>query len=250
MQNLFDFSIGTIPVSIASALLAVWGWVKIFANKRIDHEFNKRLEKHKSELQSLRDQNNFDFGRRLSDFNLYSTKKHESYREIYAGINAALHAAMTVSNYQEENYRGFGKSMIKQLLETINVPSETIEATLDAWTNEASYKDQLANLINKWLLANSRNHINKARDCFLDRSLYVSDHIDNKCYEIISTMNNYVDVIAELKYHTLEQGHRQQATNELRMHYDSMLKLLTEIKEQMRKEIKLGYYDDSVIAEN
>lgn len=55
----------TLSSIILSLLAAIWAGVKYFTKKRLDYEFDKRLEKHKSELQKIREYNNFDLGRKL-----------------------------------------------------------------------------------------------------------------------------------------------------------------------------------------
>lgn len=93
--------LGVIGISSLSSLTIVGFGIFAFRKyigSQIEHLFGKRLEDHKHELSLITEAAKFDFQRKIHDFTLYATKKHEAYAELN---NALQNAAGKISDLED-----------------------------------------------------------------------------------------------------------------------------------------------------
>lgn len=73
-------------ISVTAIIGGLWLLIKYYIQKKIDSYFNSKLAVHKQELNDLTERTKYDLSKRLFDFEVYATKKHEVYPVIYSKI--------------------------------------------------------------------------------------------------------------------------------------------------------------------
>ena len=83
-----------------------WAGVMWLPSKFIELKYSKSLEKYKVGLQEISESTKFQYQRKLVDFNLYTSKKHKCYINLYEAMVKAegyvfsLHGLSLRSNYE------------------------------------------------------------------------------------------------------------------------------------------------------
>lgn len=247
----FEMTPGTVVLSLSGMIVillgAVWAGVKYFTKKRLDYEFNKRLENHKSDLQSIRDYNSFDLGRRMQDFNLFTTKKHSIYPELYKFLLFAEGKLSLLYN-----------GIIRTFPNFLNMNSEQIVVYLRE--NNFDINDDLYGIINEWddskkellqvlykeirnkEMNEARQAIIEAKNQFLFSRLYLSDEIAASLDELTKAMLHY---LIDKEYVMYESGpEKVEASKALRSSQEKISDLMDLVKKIMQDELKIGYYDN------
>ena len=72
----------TILISFLTSA-GVTSGVMALIQSRISHKYQKAIEAYKHELNAINEQQKFDYQRWMTDFGLFTQKKHEAYAELY-----------------------------------------------------------------------------------------------------------------------------------------------------------------------
>lgn len=246
LSDLFDFSIGTVSVSVVSALLAVWGWSKIFAEKRLDLEFNKRLEKHKNDLELITNRIQFEYSLKTHDYNNYSEKKHQVYAELFSRFSIAMQSMWNLMKESPEtNYYKLGKVRVELLLRhQLNTPEEIIKDTLNKWDNSEGFVNDLNKFFWSLIVTRAIKSLDKAREYHLHNALYLDQEIEEYCIRLISSMDEWRRTYLEHIEMHHESGIRQQIRSEYTASHEKAELFFSELSDKMRSELKYGKYND------
>jgi hypothetical protein len=98
--------LGIIGISSLSSLTIVglgFFAFRKYIGSQIEHLFGKRLEDHKHQLNMITETAKFDFQRKIHDFTLYTTKKHEAYAELNNALQDVAGKICDLEYTQEEH---------------------------------------------------------------------------------------------------------------------------------------------------
>jgi len=109
-----------------------------FAQKIVDSRFDKKLETHKHELNKLTEEAKFNYQRLLSDFNLYSVKKHEHYIQIYNSLIIAHGSVFYLASSlkQLSTYDFFNEQDMDEHLNKIGTPRGRTDELIGIWKTD------------------------------------------------------------------------------------------------------------------
>lgn len=241
-SDFFVFSLGTIPISILSALLAVWGGVEFYAKKRLDLEFSKHIEQHKAELQQIRDQINFDLGRKMKDFDLYTTKRHQVYPELLGLFLVAGEKIGDYGNVRRYNISDMTSAQLQHFLVNVfAVPEEHYRHLVEAWeSNRVGQIDSVYATCQRYAWVNMLNAIIAAHNKTLLYELYCSEEVAYNFLKLTKQLKQFTELLNE---YLIKNEDLNENAKELK---ESIESLLSEQKDLMRKELGLGYYNEAI----
>jgi hypothetical protein len=241
-DNIMNIDWGTFIISIPVTLIIVGGFLKLAVNKFIDTQFNKRLETHKSELQLILETNKFDFQRKMSDFNLYTNKRHESYMNIYdmyLRADGEIRGLMGLRSLPD--YREFGREDLEKRLRSFNLLENVINDFLQKWDVATSHTDktQLHREINDYIKKIepkiAKNKLSEAKNYYLTRRIYLSEEVCNLLESLTTNLSNYAIGVEFLFNGNIPFTDRQSIdlliTNDF-----------SQLQTKMTTELQAGYY--------
>jgi hypothetical protein len=163
----------------------------------IKHQYSKRLEKFKSDLSLISEDQKFDFQRKIHDFSIYSSRRQEIYPEMYKYIYK-LHKEINLIEELSFLSPAFisEKERIVPYFNGIGIEftEEEVKLILKKYDSYDTHEDSLINLSDliKQILINEFNKkIKAADDFFQDHILYFSN-------DSIKKINNFLTNILVL----------------------------------------------------
>ncbi len=188
---------GSVTLSLVG-VFSFWQWwlkkkISVRVNEetqknlsRFQHALDTKLEDHKSALQRVASETQFDYQRRIQDFNLYTSRKHEIYPEVYKKIFEAESNLLQI--YGVKYYPDFNQwsiSEIEQNLSEFHVPQGHLTRIIQMWnTNKQNAIQELIKIYNEIEKNRAYNSFDAAKNTWLLSSLYLSK-IANKLCEIL-----------------------------------------------------------------
>lgn len=141
------------------AVVAVYFILKIAVPKlvrsAVDYQFSKKLDAHRNELAMLLEDHKHqlqqitlsethNYQRLIRDFDLFTTKRHEIYPELYRQILKAHDIVRSLLGGDSKlTFDGYSYEDIEQYLFQIKrVPKQTATLLLDLWKNEELGRQQ------------------------------------------------------------------------------------------------------------
>ena len=99
-----------------------------YVNDAIDNKFSKKLEEHKHKLQQITLAETHNYQRLIRDFDLFTTKRHEIYPELFKIISIADgHVRGLRGAGFGSTFEGFNDKDIRQYLVKRSVPVGVID---------------------------------------------------------------------------------------------------------------------------
>lgn len=231
------------PVNLIISLSTILVVIKFTAKKYVELEFNKKIENHKHELQKIIEVNKFDFQKKLQDFSLYSTKKHEYYQSIY---NLFLIADGKARNFlgvrSIPDYLRMNSKQLKYFFEKQDILEVMVGEYLKNWDEDKKEKVQnLEDFMKRYEIDSARLALNDAKNEYLISRLYLSNKVIDICNDLVKAISsNLIDV----EYYC----DREYPMEDKKMLRDSIEdnnliinKSLAELREKMIEEIGVGY---------
>jgi hypothetical protein len=242
-----DFHVewGTIIFSFPILAVAIWGGVKYFAKKYVDQHFNEKLENHKHELQQITEFNKFDMQRKFQDFTLFTTKRHEAYVVLYdlyltaEGMSRGLMGFRQVPDYIRYNAKELEHSLKARGLSQVK-----IEQFVESWDNEKEHKvDELKEYIQSFEIRSAMDAATAVSNKYLISRLYLSDEVSTICETLTKAIRGYNFDLENFydKNYPIEE--RRRVRESMSKNETQIEQSLQELKEQMQKELSVGYYD-------
>jgi hypothetical protein len=242
-----DFHVewGTIVLSIPILAVAIWVGVKYFAKKYVDQHFNEKLEDHKHELQQIVEFSKFDMQRKFQDFMLFTTKRHEAYVALYDLYLTAEGMSRRLMGLREvPDYIRFSAKELEHSLKTKGLPQVKIDYFVDSWDNDKEYKfDELKEYIKNFEVISAKDAATAASNKYLISRLYLSDEVSTVCETLTIAIRGYnldLENIYDKDYPMEERRRVRESMSKNQAQIEQSLK---ELKEQMQKELSVGYYD-------
>jgi len=210
--------------------------------KRTDFYFAKQLEKYKRDLQDISEQTKFEYQRKLSDFNLYTTKKHEHYIKLYEEILNAYSYTLQLASALKlmPSYSGYNEDDISEHLKKLLLPKGKIDDLVALWKRDRTQAErEIREYVKFKEEFDAENAINQMKNIYLKSQLYLSPPLLIKLKDL---NNQLFDLFINCKSEFGEQKERA-------LRYEKSLKLkeiidkhFEEIVDIMKGELSVGYY--------
>ncbi len=246
MSNLDYIILFGIPSSITSLVIYLF---KKYYEKKIEITLQQKLESYKQELTIATENAKFDYQRKIQDFNLFATKKHEVYGEmnklmlIAEGKILNLYGLRTELKYEEYNSNDF-----QNLMEKERFPNGKISEIIDL-INQGDREKAIQNMRHFRRIKefqDSSNSLINARNYFWASNFYFSNEVEKEL-KIIFDKLSALFIRQEQVFKAPESAH--EIRNKLGL---ESIKLKEEIPplienslSKMKQELSVGYYKNS-----
>ncbi|XOI98290.1 hypothetical protein ACMX2M_20715 [Paenibacillus polymyxa] len=237
LSNDFLKYIGGISVTTL-VVVAIYFVLRMTTNSFITSSFNKNLESHKAELTKIinaeteqkkselakvndeyRKELNTEIEklkheqqRALKDFELYISKKHERYPEVYKSIEIAYGAILSLhSKYRDLSFENVNKEDVKAYLEMENVTKKDTQEIMDLWVEGESNIDAIKgiNAVRRRIKINTAyEKWSEANDTLLFNELYLSESVSTQARTVLNKSWEYLEGVdmAGFSYHEIFGG--------------------------------------------
>ncbi|WP_378210022.1 hypothetical protein [Anoxybacteroides rupiense] len=204
----------------------------------ISHHFNKKLKRFETDLNMMSEEKKLDFQRKLHDFGLYSSKRHEIYPMLYKYLIEASYAVrypLVIKKY---------------------APDKTLdEKSLLLFKDQESYESLLnEGLTNQEMKLSQEAAVSaeKAFDFFRESELFLSEKVAEQGEKIVT---NLIKVAREiyLKNHLkfLEDNGTDFELTKIQLRDDSVIRSeideisiqISRLKVLMKNELGIGDYE-------
>ncbi|WP_405130547.1 hypothetical protein MHB43_23765 [Paenibacillus sp. FSL H8-0317] len=243
-----DISIdwGTVVISASAVLFSIIKGAQYFSKKYVDQRFLEKLEQHKHELQGIMEYNKFDLQRKMQDFNLFTTKRHEAYTTLYKLFLEADGYAGSLMGYREvTDYKKYSYDEVSRLFDEYNIGDTDKNPILDNWDKRHNDDSVISNL--KYVM--NRTHVNVAKDYqrkaqneFYYSKLYLSEKVDEICYELSNCLRFVITDIEVYHCGTKDSRVLSEAMRNINSNNQRISVLFRDLKLTMQEELSIGYY--------
>lgn len=243
----FQTVITTVVTSgIVSGLVALG--MQTYLKGTINHHFSKRIEAFKEQITVQAEQRKMDFDRKIHDFSLYSTKRHEIYPELFQQLHKLHYDLKLVqdianncrpfSNYMDvvEEFEKFGFSLSdKKNIARLNRIYEVTEEF------SSIRQEEIAFLLLAQMTVQLDERLKIAKDFFLKNTIYFSDEAIGKITFFLEGL--YILIHSQIEFYSKIETEFQDTNDiseqELLANLD---KSVEEVKYILRNELSVGDY--------
>lgn len=180
--------VGTITTGGVAWLLALKPLLESFITKRINFGFDARLEIHKHELSLLSEHAKHDLAKRLTNANLYTTRRHSAYIEVYKefriahGTIVSLRGFRTVSTFEDYN-----SVDLRAFFDSLEAPSGYTEELLKHFERDrAGAIESMKPYIRMLEQQMAERMLSTAKNTVYLNELFFSD-------EAVATINRFIE---------------------------------------------------------
>ncbi|MEH7736495.1 hypothetical protein QPL77_12910 [Bacillus pumilus] len=179
--NIQNFIVSILTSGIVTLLF------QSFVKGGINNYFNKKMVKFKDDIAQLSEERKLDFDRRIHDFSLYSTKRHELYPELFKQVYRTSKSILNLEGMSHLS-RTFirSKSEIIPYYESIHFQFDEdlrneITLILEMWnSNVDECLEQISSIVKKNLCSKISLELKEANEFFEQNILFFSDTAVNK----------------------------------------------------------------------
>ncbi|MGG3123121.1 hypothetical protein ABEP18_21330 [Priestia megaterium] len=208
----------------------------------IGHEYNKQLSLFNAAIAKEVDKETRDFQRKIHDFSLYSTKKHEIYPNLFKQIHSLKNGLSMVEHYSYSSAHGNNVSQISKHLEFFGFTlSENSTKSLDKIfqtirDNESKRIEKLMNIIRMDILSQLSRKYHSVDVFFEGNMIYMSDKVSENVLDFLRLLS--LSLSNQMIIPPGEGGNYPfKVTNE------EMDEGIKEIKDLLKSELSIGYYE-------
>lgn len=212
-------------------------------HSRVEHKYQKAIETYKHELNTINEQLKFNYQRWITDFSLFTQKKHEAYAELYRLILIAdgslegLYGFRQVPSFEEYTRADMEKHLINQ-----HIVEGFIPQLLEGW--ETSREKCIRKILEYQTMIDFQK-ADKARtdasNYYLLNSVYFSEAIEEIVSELLKLLGHQyvIDRQSLIEHYSDETGHAERKTIKERKPV-----LISKLKATIRSEMSAGYYTE------
>lgn len=217
-----------------------------FLDRYFQANYEKELEEFKTELKHTTEFLKYDFNRKLVDFNLFTSKKHEVYAELFSKVLYAKSAVVGLEGLMQFlTFEDFDEEDLRKFLENKKVPKGKTNEFLDEFRSKKTDRDleNLANKVHSYIykiidVKHAENIVREAKGYFYINAIYFSD-------DLYVFIKDYFIKLFQL-YHIFSSNFRLNDDYEKKISLEAFLEAnLEELRIRLRKEISIGYYNEN-----
>ena len=205
--------------------------VRLYVKGFVERKFQKELITHKHNLETASRAVEHEFQRRLHDFGLYASKKHEVYAKLFSlFVIADGQIGGIIGMRRSLTFEEFSRDDIKKYMEGFKAPTGKIDEILELWepdrkkaVSEWSTYERMLEIQHAW-----RKH-GEAKNYRWTNSIYLSN-------ETVELADKLLKALAELLVDSEFPRESGGLTKVSRMQ-KGIQPLLDELKAQMQVEL-------------
>nr|MDH3077283.1 hypothetical protein [Bacillus velezensis] len=223
LQHIFN------PTNIQNFLTSVFtsGIVTLlfqsFIKGGINNYFNKKMVKFKDDIAQLSEERKLNFDRKIHDFSLYSTKRHELYPELFRRIYKTNKSIITLEGMSQLSSSFISsKSEIIPHYESIHFELEEdlrneIINLLDLWDSDVEdCLEQISSTVKKSLCKKVSLELKEANEFFEQNILFFSDLAVQKLELLMPALSLlYMQKLGEISSVEIDEDKVQEDINSL-----------------------------------
>ncbi|MGA1839328.1 MAG: hypothetical protein ACMUIU_01775 [bacterium] len=232
----------TILISFLTSA-GVTSGVMALIQSRISHKYQKAIETYKHELNAVNEQQKFNYQRWMTDFGLFTQKKHEAYAELYKLILIADGSLERLSGLQSDpSFDEYTRSDMKKYLRDQHIIDGFIPQLMDEWETS---RHECIRKIREYQTMIDFQKADKARNdasnYYLINSVYLSEAVEETVTEILKLIGqqHVIDEQSRVEHYSDESGRKER--EEIR---EKKPTLIRQLKAMIRKEMSAGYYTE------
>ncbi|TGL58708.1 hypothetical protein [Leptospira sarikeiensis] len=227
LYSILVTTIISIPLtSLISFLIKAW----------INSGFSKKIEKFKSELDNITRIQEFKFKKALDDYSLYSAKKHEIYRNLFAIFSESFGHLFSLSGFTiGPDYNVLSKADILEIIPSLGISDTDKKEIINS--GEIKKKDDIISEIRraeykvKVVIADQK--FSEFKNFSVLNEIYFADDINRLIDEIIKQK---AKLITSAKIRAFNSNkHVQTGIDE-----ELIKTSLSDLKDQLRRVIRNG----------
>lgn len=209
----------------------------------LEHKNQKALEAYKSELNRISEEQKFYYHRWITDFGLFTKKKHETNTELYRLILIADGSLETLSGVRElPSFDEYTQSDMEKYLHNYQIVEGCISQLLDGWeTSRKTCIRKIREYLTMIDFQKADKARNDAKNYFLVNILYLSEITEHVISELLSLLVRHYVIDHQSR---VEHYHDPSAVDERKKVRERKAILLENLKATMRNEISVGYYSE------
>jgi len=179
----------TVLVSVLTSAGVTSGIMKLISS-RVEHKYQKTIETYKHELNTISEQQKFNYQRWITDFSLFTQKKHEVYAELYRLLLIADGSLESLFGLREvPSFIEYTREDMEKYLRNYQVVEGYIPQLLKNWDKP---RNQCIQEIREYLtiidFQKADKARNEAKNYSLLNSLYLSESTELLVSELLSLL--------------------------------------------------------------
>lgn len=217
--------------------------VMALIQSRISHKYQKAIETYKYELNAISEQQKFDYQRWMTDFGLFTQKKHGAYAELYKLILIADGSLERLSGFQSvPSFSEYTRADMENYLRGQHIVEGFIPQLMDGWETSQT---ECIRRIHEYQTMIDFQKADKARNdasnYYLVNSVYFSEAVEEIVREIFKLIGyqHVIDEQSRVEHYSDESGRKER--KEIR---EKKPVLIRQLKTMIRKEMSAGYYTE------
>ncbi|PWW20218.1 hypothetical protein DFO73_11632 [Cytobacillus oceanisediminis] len=232
----------TILIAVVTFLL------KSYFKNLVAHFFKKELEEYKHDLNLITEEKKFDYQRKLHDFNLYRSRRHESYRVLF---KLALSSLNKINHSRKETVWPKFEDMTYEEIE-VYLKTEIKDEFEVQKTNRRFQQYRDFSIIKSSIVATRLKEtmleINKFIDYFEENELYYSNDVISVTLPMKPKMNEVSKIISvqvlvkQMVDIEIEEGFFKEKIDSLDGEIQFIEECVGKLKKQIVNELSIGDY--------
>ncbi|MEC0282447.1 hypothetical protein [Terribacillus saccharophilus] len=222
--------LGGIGLGVATIVGLILFTVRHYIKTLIDKNKDRLMQDYKYQLDKVMREAEHDFQRRIHDFGLYSTKRHESYREAFRLISVSYLAVTKANKIQDIDEYLEGKddtalSLVTYLMKH-DISDEDIKKFRD---HHADIKDKriiARSIVTTHFTDDAAKKLRSASNYIFQNELYFSSEVEFLLYECLKD-------ISFLFKNTTDAPENFEIESKI-----------DDLKRAMKGEMSVGYYEE------
>lgn len=216
-------------------------FVKKIFNNYIDNRFDKNKIKYEHDLNLITENARFDFQRKIYDFNIFSSKRHEIYAELYKKILIIQGTVLNLMGLRESiDLMTLDKHSVREFLRINNFNEALINEAIEIWDSDRkTIVNKIKNRLRNKEFNDADFEIIKTYNFFLESKLYLSDDIDGLSAIIISDVRSLFHIYKMSHYYQYYPDGKLEEETSLKKSIDEKVKCLCS---DLKMEISKGDY--------
>ncbi|MDZ5712796.1 hypothetical protein [Jeotgalibacillus haloalkalitolerans] len=204
------------------------------------HFLSRNIEAFKSNLL-------FDSQRKVHDFQLFTTKKHETYPRLYGLLYKSTDSILNVTSWFQEypSFVEYSKTDLENYLSKHELLEVDKNRILSLWeTDKQKMQKELHTLIQNEKFYEADQLRIDAYRLFSESLLYQSEDVKKIGEEIVKKQRELL-LDHDWYRQEVEPKERKEIRNKIKVHKDTLDKLRKELLETMKTELTVGYYEET-----
>jgi hypothetical protein len=203
------------------------------------HFLSRNIEAFKNNLL-------FDSQRKVHDFQLFTTKKHETYPKLYGLLYKSTDSILNVTSWFQSypSFEQHSKTDLENYLGKHELLETNKNRILSLWeTDKQKMQKELHTLIqNENFFEADKLRIDAYR-LYSESLLYQSENVAKIGEEIVQKQRELL-LDHDWYRQEVEVKEKKEIREKIKEHIDTLKKLRKELLETMKSELTVGYYED------